>query len=66
MRRICDADEIHIFDIELGMVSVEALHHRRIKIFDDREAPHMAWFQEIVQDQEAAVLCEGSCARDQK
>ena len=43
MRRICDADEIHIFDatreFELGMVcffSVEALHHRRIKIFDDR------------------------------
>lgn len=49
--------------------SVEALHHRRIKIFDDREA----WFQKIVRDQEAAeaesvrLLGEAeNCARDQE
>ncbi len=65
VRRIMDADEIHIWDItkefELGMIyffSVEALHHKlhwRIVIFDKKEAPYTAWFEKIQLDHAAAV-----------
>ena len=65
VRRIQDADEIHIWDMgrefELGMIcfySVHALHYKlrwRVRIFDDRDAPYTAWFRKIQRDQQAAV-----------
>lgn len=63
VRRIMDADEIHIWDInrefELGLVfffSVHALHHKlhwRIKIFDKVKGPYNDLFHKIVRDHAA-------------
>lgn len=66
VRRIMDADEIHVFDItrefELGLVyffSVEALHHKlhwRIRLFDDADGPCLELFHKMQDDYEADVL----------